>query len=86
LTIDDIIEKCSSTVISFIPEQQHLVNVDENLNGRSASNLFSRCGWTPFEGRKVKGRVEQVVIRGKDVYREGQILANPGFGKNIRQA
>lgn len=49
-----------------------------------AEHLFSRCGWTPFEGWQVRGKVLRVVLRGQEVYREGQILAEPGYGKNLR--
>jgi carbamoyl-phosphate synthase/aspartate carbamoyltransferase/dihydroorotase len=49
-----------------------------------AANCFSRCRWTPFEGRKVRGRISRVVLRGKEVFRDGQVLAQPGSGKNIK--
>lgn len=49
-----------------------------------AANLHSRCGWTPFEGWKVRGRVTRVVLRGQEAYRDGEVLAPPGFGQNIR--
>jgi dihydroorotase (multifunctional complex type) len=42
--------------------------------------LQTRCGWSPFEGRRVKGRVQQVFLRGKEVYADGEILAAPGYG------
>jgi dihydroorotase len=45
--------------------------------------LFTRCGWSPFEGRKVKGRVEQVFLRGQEVYAHEEILAEPGYGQAV---
>jgi carbamoyl-phosphate synthase/aspartate carbamoyltransferase/dihydroorotase len=51
----------------------------------SARDLYTRCGWTPFEGWKVKGRLHRVLLRGEEAYREGQILAPPGFGHNVRE-
>jgi len=48
--------------------------------------VFSRCGWTPYAGTPVRGRVERVVLRGQEVYKEGIVLATPGFGKNVRIA
>lgn len=45
--------------------------------------LFTRCGWSPFEGDKVKGRVERVFLRGQEVYAHGEILAQPGYGRAI---
>ena len=50
----------------------------------SAKNTFTRCAWTPFEGWKVRGRLRRVVLRGKDTYRDGEVLARPGYGKNVR--
>ncbi|MGI6686698.1 MAG: allantoinase AllB [Bacillota bacterium] len=38
---------------------------------------------TPFEGRKMKGKVIATIVRGQTVYREGKILVEPGIGKYI---
>ena len=37
-------------------------------------NLFTKCGWTPFDGMKVKGKVISVTIRGKKVFESGTFL------------
>jgi hypothetical protein len=37
---------------------------------------FSKCKWTPFAGMRVFGCVSRVILR-------GQVLAKPGYGKNI---
>lgn len=50
-----------------------------------ASNLKSRCGWTPFEGWRVRGAVMEVVQRGKLAYRDGEVLAEPGDGQPARK-
>jgi dihydroorotase len=42
--------------------------------------FHTKCGWSPFEGRKVRGRVERVFLRGQEVYKSGEILAQPGYG------
>ncbi len=42
--------------------------------------LLTRCGWTPFRGMAVIGAVVQVSLRGEIVYRDGQVLAQPGTG------
>ena len=49
-----------------------------------ASDQHTRCGWTPFEGWKVRGRLKRVVLRGKKVYEGRRVLAQAGSGKNIR--
>ena len=88
LTIPDIIEKMYTNPkrIFHLPDQPETwVEVDENATYEiHAADLHSRCGWTPFEGWQVKGRVTRVVLRGQEVYEDGEILAEPGFGKNVR--
>jgi carbamoyl-phosphate synthase/aspartate carbamoyltransferase/dihydroorotase len=46
-------------------------------------DLKTKCGWTPFAGRKVPGKVEKVTLRGEVVYEKGKVLAKPGSGKII---
>jgi len=46
-------------------------------------NLKTKCGWSPFERWKVRGKVKKVYIRGVEAFIEGSILVKPGFGKNI---
>ena len=61
------------------------IQLDENAEYEiRAADLHSRCGWTPFEGCKVKGRVTRVVLRGRDAFKDGKVLAEKGFGKNVR--
>jgi carbamoyl-phosphate synthase/aspartate carbamoyltransferase/dihydroorotase len=62
------------------------VEVDENPTYEiRAAEMHSRCGWTPFEGWKVKGRVRKVVLRGKNAFEDGKILVVPGYGRNVRE-
>jgi dihydroorotase-like cyclic amidohydrolase len=49
-----------------------------------AKNLFTRCAWTPFEGIHVIGKVKRVILRGQEVFQDGQVLASPGIGLNLR--
>ena len=89
LTIDDIIER--STVnprrIFHLTEQPETwIEVDEDAAYEiHAANQFTRCGWTPFEGWKVKGKVRKVVLRGRTAFEDGKILAEKGYGQNIRE-
>ena len=88
LTISDIIEKMHTNPkrIFHLPDQPDTwVEVDEDAKYEIRSeNLHSRCGWTPFEGWQVKGQVKRVVLRGEEVYKDGKVLADKGFGKNVR--
>jgi carbamoyl-phosphate synthase/aspartate carbamoyltransferase/dihydroorotase len=44
----------------------------------------SRCGWTPFEGWHVRGKVTAVTLRGQLAYDGESVLALPGTGLNVR--
>jgi len=60
--------------------------VEVELNTRhaiEAENLQTKCGWTPFEGMPVQGRVLEVVLRGQTAYKEGTILVTPGYGRFV---
>jgi carbamoyl-phosphate synthase / aspartate carbamoyltransferase / dihydroorotase len=88
LTINQIIEKSVTNPrrIFSLPEQPETwVEVDEDARYElRAAEMHSRCGWTPFEGWQVKGRVTRVVLRGCEAFNDGKILVEPGSGKNIR--
>ncbi len=89
LTVDDIVERMYTNPkkIFNIPEQvETWVEVDEDAKYeiRSAEQ-FTKCGWTPFEGWQVKGRVTRVVLRGQDAFKDGEILAPRGYGRDIRE-
>jgi dihydroorotase (multifunctional complex type) len=68
-----------------VGEDADIVLVDLRQEYRlSAEQTLSRCGWLPFDGWKVKGRVLQVYLRGKLSYDNGVILAQPGSGRRVR--
>jgi carbamoyl-phosphate synthase/aspartate carbamoyltransferase/dihydroorotase len=50
-----------------------------------AAETHTRCAWTPFEGWQVRGRVQRVGLRGREAYRDGQVLAPTGSGRNLRE-
>jgi carbamoyl-phosphate synthase/aspartate carbamoyltransferase/dihydroorotase len=88
LTLDQIIEKSviNPRKIFKLPEQPETwIEVDESAEFEiKASEQLTRCGWTPFEGWRVKGKVKKVVLRGRTAFEDGKILAEPGYGENIR--
>ena len=88
LTMDDIIQKSviNPRKIFHLPEQPETwIEVDETAEYEiKAADQFTRCGWTPFEGWQVKGRVRRVVLRGKTAFEDGKILIEAGFGRNVR--
>lgn len=88
LTIPDLIAKMYTNPkkIFNLPDQPETwVEIDENEAYEiKASEQFTRCHWTPFEGWKVKGRVRKVVLRGKTAFEDGKILVEAGYGRNVR--
>jgi carbamoyl-phosphate synthase/aspartate carbamoyltransferase/dihydroorotase len=89
LSLDDVIVRLAANPrrIYGLPEQPATwieVDVDcahtlEDATQRTA------VGWTPFAGRRVWGRVEQVVLRATVVYEGGRLLAAPGSGRVLFQ-
>jgi dihydroorotase-like cyclic amidohydrolase len=48
-----------------------------------SKNLYTKCGWTPFDGWKMKGKVHEVVLRGITVFKDGKVIGKPlGVIKN----
>lgn len=87
LSLDDVIRRLVTNPqrIFHIPEQAETwVEVDPDQEWEiQAAQMHTRCQWTPFEGLKVRGRVTRVVLRGQEVFADGQVLAKPGSGRSI---
>jgi carbamoyl-phosphate synthase/aspartate carbamoyltransferase/dihydroorotase len=88
LSMDDLLTRMVSNPrrIFNLPDQAETwVEVDQEATYEiRACEMKSRCGWTPFEGWKVKGRVRKVLLRGKTAFEDGNVLAEPGDGRNVR--
>jgi carbamoyl-phosphate synthase/aspartate carbamoyltransferase/dihydroorotase len=89
LTLDDLVQRMVThpRQIFNLPDQPETwVEVDpDEVWEIKAAETFTRCGWTPFEGRKVRGRIRRVVLRNQEAFRDGQVLAKPGTGSNLRE-
>lgn len=97
LTIDDLLRLCFENpkkIFSLRPQwlaslrsgSTHETRIEINFNKSYFIDnryLHTKCGWSPFHGWKVKGKVERVFLRGKKVFEDGKILVKPGFGKII---
>jgi dihydroorotase len=46
-------------------------------------DMYSKCGWTPFDGLEVTGWPMATIIRGHVVMREGELLV-PSLGEACR--
>lgn len=43
--------------------------------------VLSKIGWTPYDGRTIKGAVVRTLVRGADVWIDGEIVGEPGTGR-----
>jgi carbamoyl-phosphate synthase/aspartate carbamoyltransferase/dihydroorotase len=88
LTLEDLVARMVTNPrrIYNLPEQPETwIEIDPEVVWEiKADQTYTRCGLTPFEGRQVRGKVRRVVLHGREAYRDGKVLAPPGFGKNLR--
>ncbi|MDQ3286571.1 MAG: dihydroorotase family protein [Actinomycetota bacterium] len=61
-------------VVLVDTEQEHVL---------SNNNIVSKAGWTPFDGRRVKGRPVMTMLRGQVVAENGEVAAEPGGGRFV---
>lgn len=85
LSLDDVIERCAHAPrrIYGIPEPEDSyieVDVDAEYVIRNEAQ-HTRVGWTPFVDRRVRGRLERVVLRGNEVFAGGKVVAAAGTGQ-----
>jgi allantoinase len=50
-----------------------------------ASALQTRSGISPYLGMRFTGAIARTIVRGTTVYREGEFLAAPGYGRFVRR-
>lgn len=66
-----------------IPQQfDTVVELDPKPYTLNPNMLYTKCGWTPFEGMKVSGKIKRVVLKGQIVYKDGEVL-QPAQGQVI---
>ncbi len=47
-------------------------------------DVLSLIGWSPYAGRKLKGKPVTTMVRGKIVYQDGKVVGERGFGKQAK--
>jgi len=50
----------------------------------SNDTTYTKVGWTPYHGRKVKGVPVRTIVRGKTVMLDGKIVGKPGDGQLVK--
>ncbi len=87
LSLDGVIARMSANPrrIFGVPEQLETwieVDLDAVWTAHGAE-MQTRAAWTPFEGWALRGRVERVVLRGREAYAHGRVTVEPGYGREI---
>lgn len=54
---------CDADLVLVDPKREQVLRAEDN---------FSKCAWTPFEGKKVFGTVEKTWVAGEPAYEAGQ--------------
>ncbi|MCE2526123.1 MAG: dihydroorotase family protein [Actinomycetia bacterium] len=44
-------------------------------------SVLSKIDLTPYHGRTIRGAVQRTLVRGADVYVDGEVVGTPGFGR-----
>ncbi len=87
LSLERVVELCHGGPTRIMglrsPDDSYVeVDLDSRWFIRGA-DLLTRCGWTPFEGMAIQGRVRSVYLRSTRVYEPGTVLAAPGSGRPL---
>lgn len=64
------------------PDTYALVDIDA-IYTLDNVQLHTQCGWSPFDGMRLHGRVLETWIRGTQVYDGERVCVEPGFGRNL---
>lgn len=84
ITIKEIMRLCHANPAKIfkIPTNPNTsIEIDENEQWTlHQENLFTKCKWSPFNNRKMIGKVKTVLLRGTKVFENEKILAEPGSG------
>jgi dihydroorotase-like cyclic amidohydrolase len=87
LTAERLIELLATNAQRFfglrLPAETYtLVDLDESYL-IERSQLRTLCGWSPFEGMRVFGRVKEVWIRGQLTFDGERVRVPAGFGQDV---
>jgi len=88
LTLDRLVELLHHGPQRVYGIRAPQASVEVELGGSwalSGRQLHSKCGWTPYEGWRVRSQVRSVQLRGSIVFEDGRVLAAPGSGRPLQR-
>jgi allantoinase len=62
-------------LVVFDPHEEWVVDPGE---------LVTPAGWSPYAGRRLRGRVRRVFGRGQELFADARVVAGPGRGRLVR--
>lgn len=98
LTLERLVELTATTPATFLgihPDKGAIrvgtdadltivdLDVEETID---ATESFSKCDWSSFDGYEVTGVPTRTIVRGETVYHDGEIRVDPGYGKYVHRA
>lgn len=88
LTIDEVVRLTNinpQKIFNYKQDNDTYVEVDlDEKYTIENKNLKTKCGWSPFDGWEVYGKVKRVFIRGTKVFEDGNLLTQKGFGQQVK--
>lgn len=84
ITREQILDKCftrPAQIFGITTDENTYIDVSMEEYAIEDGNLKTKCGWSPFTGQRVFGKVIKTVVRGKVVFQDGEVVAEPGSGK-----
>ncbi|MGI0079166.1 MAG: amidohydrolase family protein, partial [Nitrososphaerales archaeon] len=79
-------------IVSFYPRKGAIqVGADADLvvvdmkkeKTLTEKHVYSKVGWTPYEGRRVRGVPVMTIRRGEIIMENGEVFGKPGTGKFV---
>ncbi len=88
LTLGDITRLCHDApakIFNILTTSETKIEIDETEEWIVENEkLFTKCKWSPWNGKKLTGKVKRVIIRGTKVFEDGKVLVKPGFGEILK--
>ncbi|GCE09819.1 dihydroorotase [Dictyobacter aurantiacus] len=95
IALNEIIKRCVTNPARIfglqdkgaleVGKDADIVLIDpQQLYEISNEQVLSKCGWTPFAGTKIKGKIQRVFVRGQLAFEHDICLARPGSGRPVR--
>ncbi len=82
LSTEDLVRMMSSRpaeIFNIKLDPNSYMEVDENdIFEFTREMIHSRAGRSPYEGLRIKGRIRRIVLHGREVAKDGEILARKG--------